>query len=97
MTYEEYTQLDRDSQVRACLNDLALVAAGQSAIPDVDDRAETPLTVTIAAPKTRLRMTELQTGIDALYKIVGVETGTDESTVRRIVEAYEEIEALRRS
>lgn len=92
MTYEEYTQLDRDGQVRACVNDLALVAAGQSAIPDVDDQAETPLTIKITSvSKTRTRMTKLP-GIKDLYEIVALETGTEESTVRRIVEAYEHIE-----
>lgn len=35
MTYEEYKRLGREDQVRACVNDLALVAARQSDASDV--------------------------------------------------------------
>ncbi|MGR3313138.1 hypothetical protein [Roseovarius indicus] len=34
MTYEEYAKLDREDQVRTCLNDLALVVANQERIVD---------------------------------------------------------------
>jgi hypothetical protein len=91
MTYEEYTRLDRDAQVRACVNDMALVAASQDAISDVDDLAGAPVERNLKLKSDR----RIYERVGAQYEAVALETGTEEATVRRIVEAYEEIDARR--
>jgi hypothetical protein len=98
MTYEEYAKLEREDQVRACLNDLALVATTQQCEPH-DDLHDLPAFFSwearafssAAAAETAAVHTPRS------YKSVSQKSGLAETTVRQVLEAYRELEARRRT
>jgi len=92
MTCEEYPRLDRDARAHACVNDLAPVAAGQHAMRSVGGLAKARVRTTLQEISSKAPQSH-----DALHKAVAPATGTAESTVRRIVEAREDIEPRRRT